>query len=372
MDESATVDSRGTLASEPATDTTPSSTSSTAPEQVAGDVEFLVSALAAVDPSRIDFLPGASELTPDGEEELSRTAAVLLDNPSIPFEVVVRSNTESTPGELGLSTQRADTVFAFLVAKGVDQSRLAATVRSDPAGGPTTGAAVLFETPDEDLSVALDGLDLSAVELTSGGALTEDSLPVLDEVAAELSAFPGAGVTVAGYASDQRSADANHARSHTVADRAAAHLVEAGVDPARLTTIGFGDAPVPVGIETVISFEVGAAAALSIQLQEIDNETIRFEPNTALLTTSAQQTLDAVAIALAADPTRDVEIGAHTYTEATSQANHDLSHLQGEAVIQHLVDSGIDSSRLLLTGHGDSPEFMDPGRDGYVTFTVVR
>lgn len=359
----------------PTPDTPPTTlptTLSPPPAQIvsAGSIE---AGLSSIDVRGLQFLLGTPVLTAGAKAALSEMAAVLVENPGIPVEIVVRTYTETTPGQNhGLSTQQAAAVVAHLVANGVEEQRLSAVGLGSPPGPPPTrNGILLFEATDTILGSTLRSVDTVAIDLTPGG-ITVEGLAALDEVAAELALVPDVPLTLVAYAYDGGSASANHDRSHFLADTAVAHLVAGGVDPSRLATVGLGEIPVNLDFDTVTTYEVGPRAALAIALSQIDNASVDFEQHTGTLTQNAHGTLDQVTAVMELDQDLGVEIAAHAYSEATSEANHGISHQQGDSVVSYLVNAGIDPARLRLVGHGDPPHFFQPGRDSFITFTVIR
>ena len=145
-------------------------------------------------------------------------------------------------------------------------------------------------------------------------------------------------------------------------------LVAKGLDRGRIDVVGLGDTPTQVDGETEVEFEVGLPAALALALRAIDESRIQFEAGTGNPTPDGAAALIEVANALQLDPTQRVEISVHSYSESSSAANHALSHLQGEAVVEALVAAGVDPARLELVAHGDPIAFRQGNRASYISF----
>ena len=77
---------------------------------------------------------------------------------------------------------------------------------------------------------------------SSSAALTPDSYPVLDDVIRSLLAYPEVNVEIRGYTDSQGPASFNLELSRRRADSVKQYLVNAGIDPARVVTKGFGEA----------------------------------------------------------------------------------------------------------------------------------
>jgi len=73
--------------------------------------------------------------------------------------------------------------------------------------------------------------------------------------------------------------------------------------------------------------------------------------------------LDSVAQILKENPTMVVEIGGHTDTRGSRRYNQRLSQRRAEAVKNYLVRvHGIDPSRLIAKGYGESRPLVKPER----------
>ena len=79
---------------------------------------------------------------------------------------------------------------------------------------------------------------------------------------------------------------------------------------------------------------------------------VDFEFNKAVLTVPAQQTLDGVAAALAAQPDLNVEIQGHTDSIGSAAYNMKLSQRRADSVKAYLVSKGVNGSELTARGFG--------------------
>jgi outer membrane protein OmpA-like peptidoglycan-associated protein len=83
---------------------------------------------------------------------------------------------------------------------------------------------------------------LQGVTFESGSAaLTPDSYRVLDDVVRSLMAYPEVRVEIQGYTDSVGKASSNLSLSQRRADSVKQYLVNAGIDPSRLASVGFGE-----------------------------------------------------------------------------------------------------------------------------------
>jgi OOP family OmpA-OmpF porin len=86
--------------------------------------------------------------------------------------------------------------------------------------------------------------------------------------------------------------------------------------------------------------------------QKVVVRAVDFEYNSAQLTGPAQQTLDQVAAALAAQPELTVEIQGYTDSTGPAQYNLGLSQRRAESVKAYLASKGVNDSMLTARGYG--------------------
>ncbi len=93
--------------------------------------------------------------------------------------------------------------------------------------------------------------------------------------------------------------------------------------------------------------------------QVVRLEGVNFELNSATLTANATTILARVAEALRGEPSLRAEIAGHTDSSGADGYNQRLSQQRAESVLQFLVDEGIERSRLVARGYGESRPVAD-------------
>ena len=81
-----------------------------------------------------------------------------------------------------------------------------------------------------------------------------------------------------------------------------------------------------------------------------------------------QDSLRGLIMILEANPTVTIELGAHTDSRGSADANRSLAQKRAQSVVDYLIDRGIDADRLTAKGYGeDVPRVLhkDITRDGF-------
>jgi outer membrane protein OmpA-like peptidoglycan-associated protein len=110
--------------------------------------------------------------------------------------------------------------------------------------------------------------------------------------------------------------------------------------------------------EGVADAEVDTSACFPDDTDSIGCESIvhglHFGHDSADLLPASAPVLDALYRGLSADPAGHVSITGHTSSEGTEAYNEELSMRRAQAVVDALVDRGIERSRLGAAGRGEA------------------
>lgn len=86
---------------------------------------------------------------------------------------------------------------------------------------------------------------------------------------------------------------------------------------------------------------------------------IGFGFDSAAITPDSEPMLDALTNGLKDDPAAEIVVVGHTSSEGAEDYNRDLSRRRAEAVVEALVERGIDASRLTARGSGEDRPIAD-------------
>lgn len=104
-------------------------------------------------------------------------------------------------------------------------------------------------------------------------------------------------------------------------------------------------------------------------------DVVEFAPGTATLRASSRPTLDAVADTLRGNPSIELlEVQSHTGGVGDGDANLALSEQRAGEVMAYLVAAGVEPTRLVAQGYGDSqPIARDaPVKNERIAFLILR
>ncbi|MCF6306724.1 MAG: OmpA family protein [Flavobacteriaceae bacterium] len=144
--------------------------------------------------------------------------------------------------------------------------------------------------------------------------------------------------------------------------------VEEVVIPAKFTTIKrtvmvkdayTTEISVPAVYETVTKEVLQTKGGLTTwkevecQLLEYSDLNINWNLNSATLTPSAKSEIDTKLLPVLAQGV-SVEIASHTDSRGTKENNRDLSERRAQAVTNYLISKGVNTSRIVSNGYGES------------------
>jgi outer membrane protein OmpA-like peptidoglycan-associated protein len=112
----------------------------------------------------------------------------------------------------------------------------------------------------------------------------------------------------------------------------------------------------PAGVEVD---ERGCVVLFVAERDELVLEGVAFEFNSADLTADAMVALDRVVLGLADWSDVNVEIGGHSDAIGVDAYNLTLSEKRAAAVMQYLVDQGVDATRMEAKGYGETEPIVD-------------
>lgn len=86
---------------------------------------------------------------------------------------------------------------------------------------------------------------------------------------------------------------------------------------------------------------------------------IEFDGGSSEVSSDSYGLLDRVAATIERCPEATVEVGAHTDADGSTANNEKLSQARADAIVEFLVDAGIERERLTATGYGEAKPIAD-------------
>lgn len=119
------------------------------------------------------------------------------------------------------------------------------------------------------------------------------------------------------------------------------------------------DVPAEYAVETVTTLkDVGGVAVweeIECTLTDYNVLPIFYELGSARLTSESRRVIDNKLLKLMRDkPNIRIELSSHTDSRGSSESNQSLSQARAESVVNYLVSRGIQRSRMVAKGYGES------------------
>lgn len=200
----------------------------------------------------VTFVTDSAEITPQGQLVLDSLVGGLQRRAGTKLEI--RGHTDSVGSEaynLALSQRRADSVKAYLVAKGLNGDDLTTAglgemmhiATNDTAEGREQNRRVTLQARSVVCEArASEDLTLRGVTFkTNSAVITPTSKLVLDSAVAYLKARPASSVEVRGHTDSVGDDAANMRLSQARAESVRDYLIAGGIDANRLTAKGYGE-----------------------------------------------------------------------------------------------------------------------------------
>jgi OOP family OmpA-OmpF porin len=110
---------------------------------------------------------------------------------------------------------------------------------------------------------------------------------------------------------------------------------------------------------------VDTAACQSLFVSVISNGTIQFETGSARIDKDSSGLLDFIVSTAQRCPSGKIEVQGYTDTDGSTEGNLQLSQQRADAVMNYLVNAGVDGARLTAVGYGQtSPAASNDTQDG--------
>jgi outer membrane protein OmpA-like peptidoglycan-associated protein len=114
-------------------------------------------------------------------------------------------------------------------------------------------------------------------------------------------------------------------------------------------------------VHIIDALQLPPQVATEIELNRIvELDPIQFGIGSATILQASREILEQAAGILIANPVGDVEIQGHTDTDGSDEVNLELSQDRADAVLDFLVEAGVDPARLTAVGYGETNLKVNP------------
>lgn len=319
------------------------------------------------------FLSGESAVEKYGEDEVEEAApAEESAEEPVEDEPVSAPALEwaALPAVAGIGQSSASLSFSSNVASTYEFSATGADGSTVSNSGSGTDYSVDLSglTPGTDYSWELVVTDEAGASLTQMGSFATEA-PELDATDVTIT-LGEAAVSLDGTVPDQDTSGSIEAAAVAqYGDVVVNNLViddgysneggtirvvgevgtQAGVDAATGAFEGLVDG---ADVDNKLTVSADALVADLNDLFQLDQ--VQFDVNSATIRAESTATLDSAAELLLANTDAGVTIEGHTDSDGDAALNSALSQDRAQAVLDYLVDAGVDASRLTAAGFGES------------------
>ena len=91
-----------------------------------------------------------------------------------------------------------------------------------------------------------------------------------------------------------------------------------------------------------------------VPIEEITLNDILYDFNSSILTPTSKENLKVLVDMMKKSENLKISINSHTDARGSDQYNLDLSQRRAQSVVNHLIENGIDSARLVAKGFGET------------------
>lgn len=246
------------------------------------------------------------------------------------------------------------------------------TTLKAPDGTETKGSA---QSPGEIVPNAMPGSTWSATAsypscyggsgtaTAAEGAVTPlviELAPVIDStVKFEVVDTLGNKIPGATVAWDKSGAPCSPTEPFTLTDGTGQQKVGAGTHKTFVTAAGYATVVTPVkvdaGGEQLVRVVLEPTRVKMTEKQIVILEKVYFEYDKDVIKAESYKLLDEVAATIMAHPELGkIEVAGHTDSDGSDVYNQDLSQRRVNAVLKYLADKGVDGTRLVAHGYGES------------------
>lgn len=339
--------------------------------------EQKLNALAGGGSSQVDFEGRTALISVDDRDRVAEVTEAVLAVPGVRRVNLVEIGPGGNVDEDPASDARAGTTTAT-AADESGATTMTTVDRANQAGREDDTGAESTPEPSVEQTASMISIVFAEGEAVLSGSVADDSArrglvralggltpPVLatdelrvgggepdERIAALIALLPGLGTHLASGTVELGSQGLSvlgAARSPQALEAVNLALVDARTDDLEVTT-----AIVVAEAESGANTLQGELDSILARARAADPASVQFPDRGTDLSAPSKAVLDQVAKALARFPDTAVSVRGHTNSVGSDGLNQRLSQARADAVVDYLVDSGIEPGRLCAVGMGES------------------